>query len=263
MVKKYQSERLVLKSSLLESIGVSLPACHGKVSSSVLQSVVPVISVIGAGGKTTTIRRLAKEYTDKRIPVIVTTTTHMLAENEPWFLLEPSLEKAKSILERQGMVWLGVSDSISKMKAPPRELLKRLLEWGYPLLIEADGAKRLPLKAPAEHEPVLLPETTHVVNIYGLDALGMELGKICFRADFAAKILKKKMTDHVQAKDIVALALDHQGGRKSISPGMRYHVILNKADTPGREEAAKDICRFANKQGFTELTITGYERQDV
>ena len=39
-----------------------------------------IISVIGAGGKTTLIHRLAEEYQRKGNSVLVTTTTHMFAE---------------------------------------------------------------------------------------------------------------------------------------------------------------------------------------
>ena len=39
-----------------------------------------IISVIGAGGKTTLIHRLAEEYQRKGNAVLVTTTTHMFAE---------------------------------------------------------------------------------------------------------------------------------------------------------------------------------------
>lgn len=255
MVKKYQSGRFMTQHSLLASIGVAETA---KAPSSA-----PVIAVVGAGGKTTTIRSLAGEYMAQGIPVIVTTTTHMLEEKYPWFLLEPSLKKAGSILESYGMVWLGTPDKRGKMKAPPRDFLGEVLQWGYPTLIEADGAKRLPMKAPAEHEPVILPETTHVINIYGLEALGLTLSQGCFRPEQAAGLLKKKPTDMIREADIVTLALASQGGRKNLRPWMQYHVILNQADTPQREKAAEHICRLAKARGFTELTITAHAQSGL
>ena len=39
-----------------------------------------IIAVIGAGGKTTLIHRLAEEYRRKGASVLVSTTTHMLVE---------------------------------------------------------------------------------------------------------------------------------------------------------------------------------------
>ncbi len=42
----------------------------------------------------------------------------------------------------------------------------------------------LPLKVPGEQEPVLLPQTTHVFSVYGMDALDQKkLEEICFRSE--------------------------------------------------------------------------------
>lgn len=243
MLKRYNMGNLIDHHFLLDMLGIDL----GKR---------PIISVVGAGGKTTSIKRMAAEFRNSHIPVVVTTTTHMMAEEFPWFLLEPSIEKTKSILEREGMVWLGLPDIHGKMKAPPREFLGQVLNLEYPVLIEADGAKKLPLKVPAEHEPVLLKETTHVVNVYGLDAIGKKFEEVCFRADRAVEFLNRKITDKVQTEDIVTLALSSRSGRKGVLSSMDYHVILNKADNSNKIEIALEICRLAEKKGFTEFIVT-------
>ena len=243
MIKKYQSGSFAAERSLLEALGV-------------VQQENPVISVVGAGGKTTLIAEMANEYRKRKIPVIVTTTTHMMAERYPWFLLEPALDKAMETIRQNGMVWLGLPDKNGKMKAPPAKFLREMIALNYPVLIEADGAKKLPLKVPAEHEPVLLPETTCVVNVYGLDAIGKKWGEICFRADTAVNILNKKLTDKVEEEDIAELAFHSLSGRKGVLSSMEYRVILNKADTPERESYALKICRLARLHGFMELIVT-------
>lgn len=48
------------------------------------------------------------------------------------------------------------------------------------VLLEADGAKRMPCKVPAAHEPVLLPESDIVLTVAGLSALGRPLREVCF-----------------------------------------------------------------------------------
>lgn len=248
MIKTYRSGSFITQGSLLEALEIG-------------QKRNPVISVVGAGGKTTLITLMAEEYLKRRIPVIVTTTTHMRAENRSCFLLEEKLDTALEMIHREGMVWLGLPDKNGKMKAPRMEFMQQLQRLNLPILIEADGAKELPLKAPEKHEPVLLPETDCVVNVYGLDAIGEQFREICFRAETAVDILKRKMTDTVRAEDIARLALSSLGGRKGITPSMEYRVILNKADTPEREKAALDICKLAESQGLTKLTITARERQ--
>lgn len=248
MVKTYFAGILKEQPSLLHALGI-----EGLKS--------PVVSVVGAGGKTTLIRQAAEEYRRKGIPVIVTTTTHMMAEDHPWFLLSPSMDKMMEILAREGMVWVGCPDKSRKMGSPSLEFLHQILALGCPVLIEADGSRRLPLKVPASHEPVLLPETSHVVNVYGLDALGNSFENICFRADIALKLLGKRETDLVSEEDVTKLALDSLAGRKGVTSSMSYQIVLNKADTPEREAAALTICRLAEKQGYAGGIVAAGRKQ--
>lgn len=262
MIKKYIKGKLIEYSSLLEALNLELAqleSAYPKVQIEGQKRRNPVISVIGAGGKTTTITRLAFEYRKRHIPVIVTTTTHMKIEDAPWFLLEPSIEKAVEVLNQEGMVWAGIPTEDGKMKAPPDWFLAQLLQCGCPVLIEADGAKRLPMKAPAEHEPVLLKETTHVLNICGLDAVGSPFQEVCFRPALAAGILGKQITDRVCPEDILNLALSAKAGKKGITPDMKYSIILNKADTREREHMAATICSQAVMQGMAELLVTALQ----
>lgn len=104
-------------------------------------------------------------------------------------------------------MWIGSRDLISGKTAPPaKEILDEIFWWELPILVEADGAKRLPLKVPAEHEPVIPSQTGHVVSVYGLDAIGRTLESTCFRWERAAQILEKGGEEFVTAKDIAILA---------------------------------------------------------
>lgn len=248
MVKKYKESILVEAGSLQAALGIE-------------DETTPVISVVGAGGKTTIIRKLAEEYKKAGVPVIVTTTTHMRREDTPWLLLEPSMEKFHGILAGEGMVWVGLPDKNGKMKAPSDEFLHRVLELGYPVLIEADGARMLPLKVPAEHEPVIIPETTHVVNVYGLDAIGKPFEEVCFRPELAAFALGKQVTDNVSVEDIIKLALDDKCGKKCSAVSMKYHVVLNKADDEELEQKAQILCGLAEEQSFKNMIVTARGRQ--
>lgn len=221
----------------------------------------PVISFIGAGGKTTTMKRLAQEYHDKNIPVIVTTTTHLKIEDSPWFLLEASEEKAMEILSKYGKVWIGELTKEGKMQGPKEEFLNQMMEKGYPVLIEADGSRRLPIKAPAEHEPVYHAKTTHVVNLYGMDCIGKTLEEVCFRPELAADILQKSVKDIIEPKDISKLMLQDKGGRKDLPLRAKYSVILNKTDTKELEKRALEICKQSRKKGVDNIIITGNESE--
>ncbi|MFQ8872444.1 MAG: hypothetical protein ACLR7J_07030 [[Ruminococcus] torques] len=77
-----------------------------------------VISVVGAGGKTTLLHRLEDECVRKKQHVIITTTTKIMHENKPYFLEDTSIGKIKDTLGKFGRVWIGSRDLISGKTAP-------------------------------------------------------------------------------------------------------------------------------------------------
>ena len=175
MIEKYREDTLKEIPSLIRAFGL-----EGYKS--------PVLSAVGGGGKTTTLHRLADEYVKAGEKVVVTTTTHIFKESSPWFLEEPSLDEIRKCMDKYGQVWAGMSYHNGRLKGLPEEMLEQILGWNVPVLIEADGARRKPVKVPASHEPVIPGETTHVVSVYGMDCIGRQIGEICFRPELAIKM---------------------------------------------------------------------------
>ena len=213
----------------------------------------PRIAAVGAGGKTTLLKWLAKEYQALDVKPAVITTTHMKAENFPGFLTDPSAEEILETRERVGCVFAGAGEG--KIKILPGAVLERVLELPGPILIEADGARRLPVKIPAKHEPVLLSQVTCVLSVYGLDAVGRRIREVCFRAEMAADFLQKDVEDILEPKDIAMLAVSDRAGRKGIAGNMEYVVVLNKADTASRQEIAADIWREIKKRKCGNMKV--------
>lgn len=221
-----------------------------------------VLSLIGGGGKTTVIRRMQKEWMARKIFHGVSTTTHMQYAKNESFLGTPSLESFLRIYETCGTVWMGDPISEEKMKGLPEAFLQKVIQTGAWLLLEADGAKCLPVKAPEEHEPVILPETTRVIQVYGLDGLDRSIGECCFRSHRVAEILEKKEKDLLTEADLALLAASTQGGRKMVGDRL-YHVILNKADTPQMVNRAVKAGEKMLEYGIQYVTITSRLMEDV
>lgn len=217
-----------------------------------------VISLVGGGGKTTTMCRLQKEYELAQIPSIVTTTTHIQSLEEEWFLGEPSVDGLKERLETFGKAWCGEVTKKGKLQSFPEAFLREMISLGNPVIIEADGARRLPCKAPGPSEPVLVPETTMVLALYGMDALGKQIKEICFRPELVADLLGKSEEDSLTPSDIAVLAASEQGGRKSVTSKMDYQVILNKADGMKDQDAAKQIAEDLMHLGVTRVHVTDH-----
>lgn len=248
MIYSYSGERLCKADSLRQALNLEDDSLRGRR---------PVVSAVGAGGKTTTLHRLAEEYVQAGIPAVVTTTTHIMKEDSPWFLSDVSAEQIKGALGRFGQVWIGTSVPGGKLGILPEALLEEIAGWDVPLLIEADGARRMPLKVPADHEPVILPCTTHVLSVYGLDSVGKKIEDTVFRPELAEILLEKKRTDCVAPEDIALLAASELAGRKGCAAGMEYTVVLNKADHEGLMETALEICRALRSGGLSRVVVTG------
>lgn len=214
-----------------------------------------ILALTGGGGKTTLIRKLQQELTERGIFHGVSTTTHIQYEQNDTFLGEPSLNRFLDIYQKKGTVWMGEPISEEKIKAFPNTFYEEVIQTGAWLLIEADGAKHFPVKAPAEHEPVLLPETTIVCNVYGLDGIGKAIRESCFRIQKVTELLGKQEEELLEEDDLVYLACSEAAGRK-LAGERPYHVILNKADDQERQAMAKRIGEKIKAHGITQIHIT-------
>ena len=231
-----------------------------------IDSRVPVISLVGGGGKTTCVKAMASECRQKGIRAVVATTTHMQMPYDELLLDTEDMQALYDLMEREGQVWLGRRldplyqdpDMVkNKSRSLGTEFVRRVCtESGLPVFIEADGAKCLPCKVPADHEPVIVPETTHVLNVYGMDSLGKSFSESVFRPELACAMAGKSLFDPVSKEDILRMALDNQGGRKCVMPEMNYQVILNKADTALQVEEALDIARGMIAAGIPCVHVT-------
>ena len=177
----------------------------------------PVISLVGGGGKTTCVKSMAYECYHKGICAVVATTTHMQMPHDSFLLDTEDIDAFDALMREQGQVGLGKRlepdpDNPNMVRNKSRSLSiefvrKVCSDSPYPVFIEADGARCLPLKAPAEHEPVIIPETTHVINVCGLDVLGETFRDMAFRPELICALLGREENDPVTTRDLASLAL--------------------------------------------------------
>ena len=113
-----------------------------------------VTAIIGGGGKTTLMECLAEELS-AQAHVIVCTTTHIYPEQNMPCLVSTSEAEIAAELARTRCVCVGSASESGKYSAPelPFRTLCALASY---VIVEADGSKRLPLKAHAPHTRVLV-----------------------------------------------------------------------------------------------------------
>ena len=203
----------------------------------------------GGGGTTSLIFRLTEELVAAGKNVIVTTTTHMAYEPERPFVENGETDGIRKDLQRYHYtVAASLDRTKGKIGCLPEKRLMELRELADILLIEADGAKRLPLKVPGEWEPVI-PEFAEVVTgVIGMDALGFPIEKSCHSPERTAAFLEKGIEEAVTEDDIVKIAVSGNALRKYVDK-REYRVLLNKADIQGKAGAAERIAEELEMQG--------------
>lgn len=218
-----------------------------------------VISVAGAGGKTTLIRRLAWECRQRTLPVLVTTTTHMYRPER--FAALGGAGEAEKLLEQRGLAVFGRPSGAEKIAFPGWEECREAGRRAAVILSEADGSRRLALKAPGKEEPVILPDTALILCVYGLSCLGRRGREVCFRLEEAERICPGLGERPVQEEDLVRLMA--QGYCLPLErryPKARCVPVFHQADTLEQESAARRMLEALGGRGGR---VFGGLREDV
>jgi len=203
----------------------------------------PRLAFVGAGGKTTALFQCARQLPG---PVLATATTHLALDQsklaDRHFYqdqlddLEQGLPPGVTLVT--GPVERG-SHRTQGVAAEPLERLHALAErQRAPLLIEADGSRRLPLKAPAEHEPPIPGFVEGVVVVAGLSGLGRPLTpQWVHHPEIFAALSGLQPGEEITAQALARVLTHPRAGLKNIPPGARRIALLNQADTPALQAA--------------------------
>lgn len=201
-------------------------------------------AIIGSGGKSTLLRALGLELMRAGSRVLLCTTTHMFpVAGVPWDGSSRRLDAAPwkpgaahapgctckvcAGMSRGSICQAGVLDpetgKLSAPAEPPNELAQR---FDY-VLAEADGSKRLPLKAHAAWEPVIPAATANVVWVVGASGLGKPVAEVVHRPELFCERCGCEPTD-IATPERVAQVLNAEMQALGLSTA---RVMLNQADT--------------------------------
>ena len=207
------------------------------------------IALTGAGGKTGLMFALAESYPG---PVILTTTTHLGAWQAPLAEKRLVLNPGEVILQQfpenySTLLVTGPVNSDDRLTAlEPRQLAALrdyCREKGCPLLIEADGARQMNLKAPASHEPAVPDWVDRVIVVAGLCGLGQPLDEnSVHRPERFAALSGMALGEPITPKALMAVLRNPEGGLRGIPQTTRRTLFLNQADTSQLQAQAGRIA---------------------
>lgn len=217
-----------------------------------------LISIVGAGGKSTILFTLGRDLAAPSGRVILTTTTkmaeHQVTEPTCWSDDPSNVDAA---LLSGTPLFVAIGRVPGKITGPTPDAVDRLFSetTADDLIVEADGARSMSIKAPADHEPAIPSLSTTVVVVAGIDAVGRPVSEVAHRPDLVAKIAGIAEDDLLTVEDAAAVLLHRNGGLKNIPADSRVVVALTKV-TPTTEHTARELAVILSAHPRVDRVLT-------
>jgi len=193
-----------------------------------------LVSIVGAGGKTTALLTLGQELSSAGNKVILTTTTKMapeqIADRVVWSAdpdeVEPRLTPGTPLFVLYGRT----PNRVTGPSADAIDAIYASTSADY-VIVEADGARTKLIKAPADHEPVIPTTSTTVVVVVGANALGQRFASVAHRLDRIAALTGWQSDDVVTPAAAADILLHPKGGLKEIPDMARVVIAIASVDS--------------------------------
>ena len=218
-----------------------------------------LIAVVGGGGKSSLLFALAECLPGR---VVLSTTTRIFAAQ---------LSRAAAVCSTADAGWqqrlesfdanLLVVGRVEGERAngvppdlPAEWLALPRVDW---VVVEADGSRMLPVKAPADHEPVVPERTSLLVCVVGIDALAEPIERVAHRPERVAEITGLGLSQHLTPEALGKLLTSPRGGLKGAPDGARVAVLINKVESSKQRDAAHRIADCVLREARVERVVIG------
>lgn len=218
-----------------------------------------LISFVGGGGKTTSLFKLSKELKSKGKKILVTTTTAIYfpyKEEYDKIIIDSSSKIIEKLIDIKNETVTIIGSRVSKenkLLGIKEEIIEEIFNkeiFDY-ILVEADGSKRKPIKAPAEHEPVIPKNSYKTIGVIGLDALGTKINEEnVHRPELFCSITESRINDIIDEEKITKIIINEKGLFKGTSKESKKYVLLNKMDDEKTKQNALKIADLVIKSNF-------------
>jgi molybdenum cofactor cytidylyltransferase len=222
-----------------------------------------VVALVGGGGKSSLLFRLVEEAVAQGVRVVATTTTHLgehQAAHAPGLVTLhgatlPQAEIARALDAHGQCLLVGPPVEGRVRGILPDKVDELVAQGGIGLIVvEADGSRRLPLKAPAAHEPTLPQSTTHLLPVAGVDAVGrLPVAGAVHRAEQVRGLLQTTPATHLTPAQVARLLIHPAGGARLRPIPARLIPIVNKVETPVALVLARLCAQLWPTQGLLGL----------
>jgi probable selenium-dependent hydroxylase accessory protein YqeC len=226
-----------------------------------------VCTLVGAGGKSTGMRKVADFMTRLGIRTRLTTTTRIGADEFSAYQAATARDEEglrRSLLS--GEACMVVSQGVEGGKhagLEPSWIERCSIPADLVLLVEGDGSRRKPIKAPTAREPVIPANTNEVLAFMGASAFGETVdSERCYNPEGVLALLGQTRAVF-DTPALVMLAADAGGCRKGVMPGMGFHLIVNQGDLEQKRESARAMLRALGRGHRVAGTLLSWTEEKV
>lgn len=209
-----------------------------------------IVSCVGAGGKKTTMYRLAEAHPGRvgitatahieYFPKDLDATIYIADEND-------LLNAIRNDKNSRAIAFAKPSERFGRRAGISQESIQAFREAGNfdLMVIKADGARGLFFKAPAEHEPPISVCTDVVITILSAKVIGMSLSEeIAHRVDQISKITGLNQGDEIKPMHIARLLSSADGSLKNTRQA-KVIPLINMVDDTELEKVARAAAKEA------------------
>lgn len=181
-----------------------------------------ITSIIGSGGKTSLLSCLADEAPGT---VALATTTHIFPLPDRALVTSADEDLMRSMRDRFRVVCVGTPAKMGKLSQPaiPLERMAEIFDFVF---VEADGSKQLPLKAHAEWEPVVPPDSNLTILVVGEAGIGGQVDEVVHRPELFCERASCSLSDRA-TPELVARVIFAERSLGLIAPDM---IFVNASD---------------------------------
>jgi probable selenium-dependent hydroxylase accessory protein YqeC len=188
------------------------------------------VALVGGGGKSTLMLTLGRTLPGR---IVLTTTVKMGADQHGGHrvLVGPTDDEVVAAATgAPAVVWSRI-DGQKAIGTDPAQC-DRLAARVDHVVVEADGSRRQPFKAPASYEPVVPSTATHVAGVIGIDSIGKVIADRCHRPMRVAALAGVSPYERLSVEGAANVLTNPRGQRAAVPPDARYVVVVTKISPP-------------------------------
>ena len=232
-----------------------------------------VISLIGAGGKSKFMMRLARELAGAERCVLITSTTRTcLAEAEAAssLVIEDDVADALRAVSARCMpgqiiaVCRTIDVEGNLVGVPPEWVNKfaRLTDVSH-IIVEAGWAKGGSLDVSGFREPLVPSCTTQVVSLAGIDVLGKPITEEFHgRPDVVSEMIGAKIGDPLTADAMAKVIMATRRKAADVPRHCGMITILNKVDNDDLRQSAREVASRLLEAGMQRVILSSCDSRE-